>query len=83
MKFARKILLPAFALAALQASAASSVLSVSDSSLESTLIMPRSVETDTKAMLEEWYLKNYAALDYEADKKSAGDLSDAVIIERL
>jgi membrane-bound lytic murein transglycosylase D len=34
-------------------------------------------------MLEEWYLKNYAALDYEADKKSAGDLSDAVIIERL
>ncbi len=83
MKFAHKILLPAFALAALQASAASSVLSVSDSSLESTLIMPRSVETDTKAMLEEWYLKNYAALDYEADKKSAGDLSDAVIIERL
>ncbi len=83
MKFARKILLPAFALAALHASAASSVLSVSDSSLESTLIMPRSVETDTKAMLEEWYLKNYAALDYEADKKSAGDLSDAVIIERL
>lgn len=83
MKLALKILLPTFAAAALQGHAASSVLSVSDSSLESTLIMPRSIETDTKAMLEEWYLKNYAALDYEADKKSAGDLSDALIIERL
>lgn len=62
---------------------AQSVLSVSDASLEPQLIMPQSYETDTKAMLENWYLQNYAVLDYEADKKNIGSLEDEVIIDRL
>lgn len=62
---------------------AQSVLSISDASLESSLIMPESCETNTKAMLEDWYLKNYIVLDYEADKKNTGNLDDALIIERL
>lgn len=62
---------------------AQSVLSISDASLESSLIMPESCETNTKAMLEDWYLKNYIVLDYEADKKNTSNLDDALIIERL
>lgn len=62
---------------------AQSVLSVSDASLESSLIMPESCETNTKTMLEDWYLKNYIVLDYEADKKNTGKLDDDLLIERL
>lgn len=52
---------------------AQSVLTVSDASLESSLIMPESCETNTKTMLEDWYLKNYIVLDYEADRKNTGN----------
>ncbi len=45
--------------------------------------MPESAETDTKAMLEDWYLKNYIVLDYEADRKNIGKIDDELIIERL
>lgn len=79
-----KILLAAGAVLAGSATVqAQSVLSVSDATMEPTLVMPASCETDTKKMLEEWYLKNYAVLDYEADRKNTGSLDDALIIERL
>ncbi len=47
------------------------------------IITPQSFETDTKAMLEDWYLKNYAILDYEADSKPQEQVSDEVLMERL
>ena len=62
---------------------ASSVLSVSDNSMTPSVVMPESFETDTKAMLESWYLKNYAVLDHDADSKDSGDLSDEVLLQRL
>lgn len=83
MKKSFKIFLAAGAVLTFPGVSAQSVLSVSDASLESSLIMPESCETDTKAMLEDWYLKNYIVLDYEADKKNIGKLDDALIIERL
>lgn len=83
MKKSFKIFLAAGAVLTFPGISAQSVLSVSDASLESSLIMPESCETDTKAMLEDWYLKNYIVLDYEADKKNTGKLDDALIIERL
>lgn len=83
MKKSFKIFLAAGAVLTFPGVSAQSVLSVSDASLESSLIMPESCETDTKAMLEDWYLKNYIVLDYEADKKNTGKLDDALIIERL
>ncbi len=67
----------------LPAVAQQSVLTVSDSSMQPSIIMPSSVETDTHKMLEDWYLKNYVVLDYEADKRDSGDFSDEVLIERL
>ena len=42
---------------------------VSDALKTPDIIVPQSFETDTKAMLEDWYLKNYIILDYEVDGK--------------
>ena len=46
-----------------------SVRDVSDALKTPAIINPESFETDTKAMLEDWYLKNYIILDYEADSR--------------
>ena len=62
---------------------ASSVLSVSDNSMTPSVVMPESFETDTKAMLENWYLRNYTVLDYKPEGKSEGDFSDETLLERL
>lgn len=79
-----KYLIGAAVLAAAFPVSAQSVRDISDKTLNSAaLIMPESAETDTKAMLEDWYLKNYAVIDYDADNADSGDLSDEVIIERL
>lgn len=81
---AKNILLT-FALlpAAAAAFASPSVLDVSDASQTPSVIFPQSFETDTKEMLEDWYLKNYAVLDYEADSRPEAEVSDELIIERL
>lgn len=62
---------------------ADSVLDISDSSRQPSLIMPQSFETDTHKMLEDWYLKNYTVLDYEADRDGGSPLNDEVILDRL
>ncbi len=65
-------------------SAPQNVLSVSDESMTPTVIMPESAETDTRAMQEMWYLKNYAVIDTEADSRSDNDeMTDEIIIDRL
>lgn len=63
--------------------ASQNILSISDDAMNPTIIMPESTETDTRAMQESWYLKNYAIIDADADSRSDGDLSDEVISERL
>lgn len=62
---------------------AQSVRDVSESLKIPAAIEPESFETDTKAMLEDWYLKNYTVLDYEADSRPQEQVSDDVLIERL
>ncbi|MBD5182208.1 MAG: transglycosylase SLT domain-containing protein [Bacteroidales bacterium] len=62
---------------------AQSVLDVSDKSLSPTVVLPQSFETDTQKMLEDWYLKNYTILDYEADNKRSDAVTDDVLLERL
>ena len=59
------------------------VLSVSDESMSPTIVMPESFETNVRDMQENWYLRNYAIIDREADSRDRGDLSEDVIIERL
>ena len=83
MKFLAKILIGATVMSLSLPAAAQSVLTVSDSSMTPTISVPESFETDTKAMLENWYLKNYTVLDYDADNRSSDDFSDEVLLERL
>lgn len=73
----------AVAVSAATYSYADSVRDVSEASQKPSLIMPQSFETDTQKMLEDWYLKNYTALDYEADDYKGQELSDEVLVERL
>lgn len=61
-----------------------SLLSVRDT-LHTTpqIIYPESFETDVKAMQENWYLRNYADIDREADSRAQVETSDQEIIDRL
>ena len=82
MKSIYKLLLLT-AVAAAPAARADSVLDVSDASRQPALIMPFSFETDTHKMLEDWYLKNYTVLDYNADDNAGKPLDDDVLLDRL
>ncbi len=62
---------------------ANNVLSVSDASMTPTAIMPQSAETDTRKMLENWYLRNYTVLNTEADSRESAELTDEIIMDRL
>ncbi len=62
---------------------ANNVLSVSDASMTPTAIMPQSAETDTRKMLENWYLQKYTVLDTEADSRESAELTDEIIMDRL
>lgn len=83
MKYINRILLLTIVLGASATSRADSVRQVSDDTLNGSMVMPQSFETDTKKMLEDWYLKNYTVLDYDADSQPTGDLSDEILLERL
>lgn len=82
MKSIYKLLLLT-AVAGAPAARADSVLDVSDASRKPALIMPFSFETDTHKMLEDWYLKNYTVLDYNADDNAGKPLDDDVLLDRL
>lgn len=83
MKLFTPILLSAVLLASALSARADSVRNVTDKTMNTTMILPESFETDTKAMLENWYLKNYAVLDYDADARPAVEVSDEVLLQRL
>ncbi len=62
---------------------AQSLLTIKDSIHDNAIIYPESFETDIKKMQENWYLRNYAVLDREADSRHSVDTPDEVIIDRL
>lgn len=62
---------------------AQNVLHISDQTANPVIILPESFETDTRKMLENWYLQNYAVLDYDADSRPSVEVTDDVLIERL
>lgn len=48
-----------------------------------TTATPFSFETDTEALLQNWYLQNYTVLDEDVESKSSNEASDEEYIERL
>lgn len=79
----KKYILGAFAAVTALGASAQTVRSVASLIPDTAMIYPESFETDTKAMLENWYLKNYTVLDYDADKHPDTEISDSELIERL
>lgn len=62
---------------------AKNILSLSSEFTDSTAVFPQSIEANTQAMLENWYLKNYVDLDRQADQSANTDLTDDEIVKRL
>ena len=62
---------------------AKNILSLSTEFTDSTIVFPQSIEADTHAMLENWYLQNYVDLDRNADQSPDVELSDEEIVKRL
>ena len=50
---------------------------------DKSIVYPESFETDTKAMMNNWYLKNYTVLDTYVDNTENVQVSDDVYITRL
>ncbi|MGN0220350.1 MAG: LysM peptidoglycan-binding domain-containing protein [Muribaculaceae bacterium] len=79
----KRYLTAAAASAFIFGASAQSLLTIKDSIHDNTIIYPESFETDIKKMQENWYLRNYAVLDREADSRASVDTPDDVIIDRL
>lgn len=82
------ILIPALAMASLlwwpmQAQKKSNVLDISKSITDNAIVYPESFETDTQALLEGWYMKNYTATDDRYKTESGPAYTDAILMERL
>jgi len=61
-----------------------SILQIRDSMHNVPIVYPESFETDVHKMQQNWYLKNYADIDRDADSRVNTEMpSDEVIIERL
>ena len=63
---------------------AKNILSLKESITDNAIVYPSSFETDTKEMMENWYLKNYAIIDQSnIENRNYGEVSDAEYIKRL
>ncbi|MDO4320229.1 MAG: LysM peptidoglycan-binding domain-containing protein [Bacteroidales bacterium] len=60
-----------------------SILSIRDSLQRVPVVYPESFETDVHAMQQNWYLRNYADIDREADTRASVPVTDQELIDRL
>ena len=68
---------------AVSAVAAPTVLSIKESITDDAIVYPYSFETDTEALRNNWYLKNFAVLDTDVQLKNDVPTSKEDYIERL
>lgn len=73
----------AAATAALAGPASKSILSLKETITDNNITYPASFETNTQAMMSNWYLQNYAIIDSLVEKRSANEVSDAEYVRRL
>lgn len=59
------------------------ILTVRDSFVDTTSVMPESFETGTEQLLQNWYIQNYTILDEEVENKTTGEVSEEEYIKRL
>ncbi len=66
-----------------QAATKQNVLTLKESITDNDIVFPYSFMTDTHAMMNNWYLQNYAVLDKDVDKRSPGVVTEEEYIRRL
>lgn len=59
------------------------LLSIKETITDNSIVFPESFETDTKELMQNWYIQNYTVLDADVEKRSSNDVSDAEYIKRL
>ena len=59
------------------------ILTIKESITDNDIVFPESFETDTRELMKNWYLQNFAVLDSDVESRDAGDVSDAEYIKRL
>lgn len=77
------LLLLALAAPAANADKGKNVLDIKTEITDSSIVFPESYETDTRKMLEGWYMKNYTATDDRYKRQGDVQTDDATIRERL
>lgn len=86
MKMQKNILTSIIAVGAAMAAWAAptpTILTIKETISDTAIVYPESFETDTRAMRENWYIRNYTALDAEVEDVVSDNTSDEVFIERL
>ncbi|MBR5101597.1 MAG: transglycosylase SLT domain-containing protein, partial [Muribaculaceae bacterium] len=68
---------------AVNAAQKKSILSIKDTITDNAIVYPASFETDTREMMKNWYLQNFAVLDKDVEKRSSATVSDEEYIRRL
>ena len=82
-KFLLSIIIGSSAFASM-AAPAPTILTIKETISDTAIVYPESFETDTRAMRENWYIRNYMVLDADVENRSSNDdLSDTEYIERL
>ena len=88
MNIQRYIITPLalMAMIAVTASAAprnKNILSLKESITDNDIVYPESLETNTRLMMQNWYLQNYTVLDSDVESRNPGTVSDAEYAKRL
>lgn len=79
----RFITLCTLALTSVTAWSRQNVNTIKESIVDNSIVFPESFETDTKALMNNWYLKNYTVLDSYVENSKSETVSDEVYIKRL
>ena len=66
----------ALGLAALPMWGRQNVNTIKETIVDNSIVFPESFETDTKALMNNWYLKNYTVLDSYVENSKANEVSD-------
>ncbi|MGM9802889.1 MAG: LysM peptidoglycan-binding domain-containing protein [Muribaculaceae bacterium] len=77
------VMLCAAALASFTARARQNVNTLKNTIVDNSIVLPESFETDTKALMNNWYLKNYTVLDSYVENSKTEEVSDELYIKRL
>lgn len=85
MNLRRTLTIAATLLAVIAAGALpkNNILTLKNTITDNDIVFPESFETDTRELMQNWYLQNYTVLDADVENRSAGEVSEDEYIKRL